>query len=105
MGNCHEKHHRHECGEHHNDCGCHNEADCGCDIEMEHPLAIWQDAFEDAHYELLVEAMKKKMQLKFGKKIEANAEAVLEYFLSATSVEEMEAKAEEKLYSKLQDLA
>ena len=63
-----------------------NNCDCGCDCDMDeaqqNPETSWGAAFEEAYFQLQVEAMKAKIAKKYGTVIDSGAEVMAEHFIS-----------------------
>jgi len=82
--------------EHEHDEECH----CGEDGMEQDPLGSWGEAFEEAYFQLQVEAMKKHIKTRNQKTIDKIAEAVSEYMLEETygkDQEERDAKLAKRL--------
>ncbi len=88
--NCNGKH------EHEHDEECHCEED---GMEQD-PLGSWAEAFEEAYFQLQVEAMKKHIKTRHQNTIDKLAEAVSEYMMEETEdghQEERDAKLAKRL--------
>jgi hypothetical protein len=63
-----------------------DEEACDCDCQEQEtetsPHNSWGAAFEEAYFQLQVEAMKAKIARKYGKAIDRGAEIMVEHFIS-----------------------
>lgn len=106
----------------HEECGCggnhgHNheidEATLRQQIEEEimneledeaDPVGSWRDAFEDAYYELQIEAMKEVLRKKYKNIITKGAEIMADHLIEEIHDEARRAEAEEVMLEKMESL-
>ncbi|MFA6583507.1 MAG: hypothetical protein WCS77_04345 [Elusimicrobiaceae bacterium] len=76
------------------------------ELDMESdPAGSWREAFEDAYYELQVEAIKEVLAKKHGKFIKKGADIMADYLISEIHDEACRAEAEDEMLEKMETLA
>ncbi|MDD4003587.1 MAG: hypothetical protein PHW69_00080 [Elusimicrobiaceae bacterium] len=72
--------------------------------EESDPVGSWRDAFEDAYYELQVEAMKEILRKKYKNIIGKGAELMADHLIDEIHDEARRAEAEELVLDKMEAL-